>query len=262
MGDLLSIAGICKSYERGGRFIVVLDGVSLEVAAGEVVAVVGRRFGGKSTLLQIVAGLEAPDAGTVTLAGQPIRVHRRRSVREWWAARRAGLHDPALGRDMVFVSGDGPYQELDVCKFVGAPLAVTGAGGSAMFRCSRAERSSGSARATASAAAGASSRTISGRWSGSRGRSPAARSSSSSMTCSTRTAGAIPPGSRTSCTRCSKSAERPCGVLLSAGYPETAIVLANRVCALTQKGTLAHGTGPRPDAPPARLFPSAKPFET
>jgi hypothetical protein len=57
------------------------------------------------------------------------------------------------------------------------------------------------------------------------------------MTCSTRTAAAIPPGSLHTLV---EDAKRPCGGLLSAGYPETALVLANRLCALTQKGTLVH----------------------
>ena len=91
MSDLLSITGISKGYWRGGSYLAVLKDVSLEVVPDEVVAVTGRRLGGKSTLFQIVAGIEAPDAGTVTLAGRPVRVQRRRTSREWWAARRDEL---------------------------------------------------------------------------------------------------------------------------------------------------------------------------
>jgi ABC-type nitrate/sulfonate/bicarbonate transport system ATPase subunit len=255
MSELLSTNGICKGYERGGRYLVVLDRVSLEVAAGEVVAVVGRRLGGKSTLLQIVAGLQVPDAGTVTIAGLPIRPPGRRSVREWWAARRTGVREPRLGHDMVFVSRDGPNQELDVCNFIGGPLAVSGAGGSrdvqmlagrALDRVGASDcigrrwsELSNYQRALvglARAFAGHPQLVILDDLLDAHGRQDTSRLSDLLHTLV-------------------EESERPCGVLLSAGYPETAIVLANRVCALTQKGTLEHGIGRRPDASAATVIP-------
>jgi ribose transport system ATP-binding protein len=62
-----------------------LDGVSLRVAPGEVVAVVGENGAGKSTLMKILAGVQEPDAGTLRLDGREIRL---RSVAE---AQRAGI---------------------------------------------------------------------------------------------------------------------------------------------------------------------------
>ena len=58
---MLYISGIEKRF--GGR--TVLSTVSLRVAAGEYVAIVGESGVGKSTLLNIIAGLESPDAGEV-----------------------------------------------------------------------------------------------------------------------------------------------------------------------------------------------------
>ena len=50
-----------------------LDGVSLDVQKGEIVVIVGPSGCGKSTALRIVAGLEEPDAGTVSIAGRPMQ---------------------------------------------------------------------------------------------------------------------------------------------------------------------------------------------
>jgi len=65
---MLSIRGLHKSY-GGARPRELLRDLALEVARGEYVAIVGESGVGKSTLLNIVAGLELPDRGMVTLDG-------------------------------------------------------------------------------------------------------------------------------------------------------------------------------------------------
>jgi ABC-type lipoprotein export system ATPase subunit len=66
---VLSTVGLVKRFgvERAVR--AILDGASLEVAAGELVAVIGRSGSGKSTLLHLLGGLDRPDAGSVTVDG-------------------------------------------------------------------------------------------------------------------------------------------------------------------------------------------------
>ena len=79
---VLQAKGLSKSYRQGDREIVVLKDIDLTVSPGETLAVVGVSGSGKSTLLHLLAGLDTPDAGSVTLAGQDL----------------AGLNQTALGR--------------------------------------------------------------------------------------------------------------------------------------------------------------------
>ena len=62
---MLLVEGLVKRF--GER--TVLDGLGLEVAAGEYVAIVGESGSGKSTLLNLIAGLDQPDAGSVVVDG-------------------------------------------------------------------------------------------------------------------------------------------------------------------------------------------------
>ena len=70
MSDALRLAGVSKTYGAGGPAPVrVLTAIDLEVAEGEVVALVAPSGAGKSTLLHIAGLLDTPDEGSVTLAG-------------------------------------------------------------------------------------------------------------------------------------------------------------------------------------------------
>src|SRR5258706_137769 len=67
-----ALRGIQKRFRDGDREQWVLDGLDLEVAQGEMVAVVGASGSGKSTLLHIVGGLDRDFAGEATVAGRAL----------------------------------------------------------------------------------------------------------------------------------------------------------------------------------------------
>jgi len=66
---LLALERVFKRHKDGRSERVVLDDVSMSMQAGELVAVWGERGSGRSTLLRIAAGIEAPDSGVVRFAG-------------------------------------------------------------------------------------------------------------------------------------------------------------------------------------------------
>lgn len=71
--SVLTARDIVKTFRGGdGGLVHVLNGVSLDVARGEMVAVVGASGAGKSTLLHVVGALERPDSGSVVVDGEPL----------------------------------------------------------------------------------------------------------------------------------------------------------------------------------------------
>ncbi|WP_229509686.1 lipoprotein-releasing ABC transporter ATP-binding protein LolD [Pasteurella canis] len=70
---LLHCQNISKSYQEGSIQTEVLKGVSFNIEAGELVAIVGRSGSGKSTLLHTLGGLDQPSSGEVFIKGQSLQ---------------------------------------------------------------------------------------------------------------------------------------------------------------------------------------------
>jgi multiple sugar transport system ATP-binding protein len=68
-GAFLELRGVTKRFGHGRHGTTALDGVDLTVNPGEIVVVLGPTGAGKTTLLRTIAGLEAPEAGSITLGG-------------------------------------------------------------------------------------------------------------------------------------------------------------------------------------------------
>jgi putative ABC transport system ATP-binding protein len=114
MACLLSLEGISRTVRRGdGRVEPLFTDVSLNVLGGELVAVVGTRSAGKTTLLELASGLERPDAGVVRFDGRDL----------------AGLseadHARLLREDVGLVGQTGPPGDLRVGEYVAGPLLVS-----------------------------------------------------------------------------------------------------------------------------------------
>ena len=123
---LQALERVSKSHWRGRHEIVVLDDVSLEVEAGELVAIFGQRASGKTTLLRIAAGIDAPDAGCVRFEGRELGAGRFRRL--------TGIHAHIgwVGRQAPFASG------MRMLDHVALPLLRVAAADEAERRATRA----------------------------------------------------------------------------------------------------------------------------
>jgi putative ABC transport system ATP-binding protein len=82
---LVELRGVTKRYHKGGETITPLDNVSLDVEEGEFLSLMGASGTGKSTLLNLIASIDRPDSGTITIDGTDITTLSRTALAKWRA---------------------------------------------------------------------------------------------------------------------------------------------------------------------------------
>ncbi len=83
---LVELRGVSKSFRKGDETITPLDNVDLDIESGEFVSLMGPSGTGKSTLLNLIAGIDRVNAGTITVAGVELTNLSRSKLADWRAA--------------------------------------------------------------------------------------------------------------------------------------------------------------------------------
>src|SRR5882672_4919673 len=94
---ILALEGIRKHF--GG--VLALDGVELQLPAGQVVALIGENGAGKSTAVKIMTGIYRPDAGRILIHGEPVELH---SAADAWRHGIAAVHQEPVMFDELSVA--------------------------------------------------------------------------------------------------------------------------------------------------------------
>ena len=82
---IVRIRDLVKEYRRGVEVVRVLDGLSLDIEAGDFVALMGPSGSGKSTLLNLIGGLDRPDSGSLEVEGLRVDQLSDSSLTRWRA---------------------------------------------------------------------------------------------------------------------------------------------------------------------------------
>jgi peptide/nickel transport system ATP-binding protein len=116
MNGLLTVAALSKAYSGSGRQVAALDAVSLAIAAGETLGLVGASGSGKSTLARVLLRLLEPDAGSIRFEGE-----------DWLALRGADLRRRRAHMQMVFQDPLAAFNPLaSVGTVLDDPLRIHG----------------------------------------------------------------------------------------------------------------------------------------
>jgi putative ABC transport system ATP-binding protein len=83
---LVELRNVSKSFRKGDETITPLDHISMDIEAGEFISLMGPSGTGKSTLLNLVSGIDRPDTGTIVVDGTDVTKLSRTQLADWRAA--------------------------------------------------------------------------------------------------------------------------------------------------------------------------------
>ena len=118
----LELTNVSKGYGFGAKRAEVLRGINLSIAEGEFVAIVGYSGAGKTTLMSLMAGLQSPDEGSITLRGEEVKepsperalVFQNYSLLPWLSV----YENIALAVDEVFAAWPAAKRRECVEKYI------------------------------------------------------------------------------------------------------------------------------------------------
>ncbi|MFC5289515.1 dipeptide ABC transporter ATP-binding protein [Actinokineospora guangxiensis] len=115
---VLRITGLRRHFRQGRATVRAVDGVDLDLAAGQALALLGESGCGKTTVLRQVIGLRAPQSGSVELFGRDLSALRRRDRADLRARVQVVTQDPTSSLNPV----------MDVADLIAEPLRIQGRG--------------------------------------------------------------------------------------------------------------------------------------
>jgi ATP-binding cassette, subfamily C, bacterial CydC len=115
MERLYEVRGAARFFRRGPSTVRALDGVDLDIGAGELVALVGPSGSGKTTATNLLLRFLDPDEGRVALAGRDLREYRQDDVRMTFAlaGQEAHLFDSTIRANLLLARPDATEADLD-----------------------------------------------------------------------------------------------------------------------------------------------------
>src|SRR3978361_379947 len=102
---MYELKNVTKTYNASKRKVTALDGVSLSIPDGQLVAIQGPTGGGKSTLLQMLGALDQPTSGSVVLDGENLATAAAAQL-TGWRAREIGIVFQAFNRSTTLTAAE------------------------------------------------------------------------------------------------------------------------------------------------------------